>query len=209
MGLPFIVGDVAAWFRVIFLLFMAALISGLGLLTGLAARRRLRRLQLLGDKEAFAAVRFLPFEFAAGGAVLGVTVPLADLAFEWGGNKLIAWDTPAGAAENVGYFLGCTLVVAIIGLGIGFVSKWSLRRRLQKTGHVVPSQAPTLNQCTDHQLTSLPFRRRMHQQRWLSRIRPLPVSRKCDLTPGPTISSLATGGVSSRCRYRIGFSGSS
>jgi hypothetical protein len=80
--------------------------------------------------QAFAAVRFLPVEFAAGGAVVGVMVPLADLVFEWRGRKFVSWETPGGVGENIGYFLGGPLVVAIIGLIVGFAVKWSLRKRL-------------------------------------------------------------------------------
>ncbi|MBC8013454.1 MAG: hypothetical protein H7X74_05155 [Methyloceanibacter sp.] len=65
------------------LLLVAGLVGGLACLTGLAARRRLRRIVSLDVGEALSALRKLPREFAIWGAGAGVL--LAILIGDWQG----------------------------------------------------------------------------------------------------------------------------
>lgn len=126
------------------LLLVAGLVGGLACLTGLAARRRLRRIVSLDVGEALSALRKLPREFAIWGAGAGVL--LAILIGDWQRHF-----HGEGVAHNIGYVLGGALSISLIGTVVGLLVRFGLRKRLPTTARVISTPTISVNPPSDTQ----------------------------------------------------------
>jgi drug/metabolite transporter (DMT)-like permease len=106
------------------------LLSLLGWLCGLAARRRLRRLVALDDTSADRALTWLPGRYVLVGALLGMFFMPADLVLRWRTGELAT--TFEDLIVPVVVF---PIAGALVGGFVGLITSDQIRKRLASSGN--------------------------------------------------------------------------
>jgi hypothetical protein len=111
------------------------LLSLLGWLCGLGARRRLRRVVSLDHESADRAVSWLPGRYGLFGALLGVLFSVADLVLKWPTGEVASGDSAPALEDMIVYVAALPIGGALVGGFVGVITADQIRKRLARNAN--------------------------------------------------------------------------